>query len=254
MNYDITEEFGTQIYAPTIGVMWAGLVKAILDSGDKCYDEGRERIAISNVRVKSGAQNYPDPLIDEYCNDYQLSAMLDLMFEKDEMLDIDVVQSFSPGAKSYCHRMKEGRMAKFVIERLSLIPESKKAVIVFPTYEDYAAVLENHEDDYLPCIVSIQFRLLPKDDGYTMHTTFYSRSMDAWQKGHGNFLSIAMLSDQLREEISNRLDRPIQLGPLDGLICDAHIYEEKYDEARLRMSKLVRHEAQSDPIATSSGS
>jgi hypothetical protein len=239
MSCNVTEEFGTQIYGSTIGVMWAGLVTAILDSGEKCFDEERERIALPNVRVKSGEQNYPDPLINKHCNDYQLTAMLDLMFNKDEMLDVDVVPSFSPGAKSYCHRMKEGRMAKFVVERLSLIPESKKAVVVFPTYEDYAAVLDTPRDDYLPCLVAIQFRLLPREDGYTMNTTFYSRSMDAWQKGHGNFLSIAMLSDQLRQEISDRIGRPIHLGPLDGLICDAHIYHEKYDEARLHMSRVT---------------
>lgn len=73
-------------------------------------------------------------------------------------------------------------MIEFVIERLSLIPESKKAVVVFPTYEDYAAVMRNHRDDYLPCLVSIQFRLLPDGKDYVFHTTFYSRSMDAWQK------------------------------------------------------------------------
>ncbi|MCF8111939.1 MAG: hypothetical protein K9J85_10685 [Desulfobacteraceae bacterium] len=230
--------FGSQICAPTIGTMWAGLVKEIMDTGETSFDEGRERKAISNVRVKSAAQNYPDPFIDELCNEDQLSAMLDLVFEKDEMLDVDVVQSFSPGAKSYCHRIKEGRMVEFVIERLSLIPESKKAVIVFPTYEDYAAVLQDHQDDYLPCLVSIQFRLLPMNGGYCMHTTFYSRSMDAWQKGHGNFLSIAMLSDHVRKEISGRINKPINMGPLDGLICDAHIYKEKYGEAANRLSNV----------------
>lgn len=238
MNSKTKDEFGPQIFARTIGEMWGALVKEVLDSGHKCYDEGRDRIAINNVRVKSATQNYPDPLIDGYSNYYQVQTMLDLVFEKDEMLDVDVLPSFSPGAKSYCRRIKEGRMVEFVIERLSRIPESKKAVIVFPTYEDYAAVLENHEDDYLPCIVSIQFRLLPSDDGYVMHTTFYSRSMDPWQKGHGNILAIAMLSDQIRKEVGSRIDKPIELGPLDGLICDAHIYIEKYEEARARMSKF----------------
>ncbi|EFD14181.1 predicted protein, partial [Mycobacterium tuberculosis T46] len=88
--------------------------------------------------------------------------------------------------KATHRRIKEGRMIEFVIERLSLIPESKKAVVVFPTYEDYAAVMRNHRDDYLPCLVSIQFRLLPDGKDYVFHTTFYSRSMAAWQKGHGN--------------------------------------------------------------------
>jgi thymidylate synthase len=233
------DDFGIQIYAPTIGEAWAGLVQAILDSGQPCLDENRHRIAISNVRVKSATQNYPDPVIESICDGEQLDAMLGFMFDRDVMEDIDVVPSFSPGAKSYHHRIKEGKMVDFVIERLSLIPESKKAVIVFPTHEDYAAVMRNHRDDYLPCLVSIQFRLLPKDDGYVMHTTFYSRSMDAWQKGHGNLLSIAMLSDHIRKEISSRTKHKIRLGPLDGLICDAHIYQEKYTEARERMSRSI---------------
>ena len=238
MSINSSSEFGIQIYGATIGAMWMDLVKAILKSGEKCFDEGRERIALHNVRVKSGAQNYPDPDIEEVCNGDQLKAMLDLMFKIDVMKDIDVVQSFSPGAKSYRHRIKEGKMVEFVIDRLSLIPESKKAVIVFPTYEDYAAVMRNHKDDYLPCLVSIQFRLLPKGDGYVMHTNFYSRSMDAWQKGHGNLLSIAMLSDHIRQEISKRIGCPIALGPLDGFICDVHIYNEKYEEARQRISNF----------------
>jgi thymidylate synthase len=239
MSIRICEEFGTHVYGPTIGVVWANLVKVVLDANQKSHDEDRERIAVSNVRVKSMMQNFPDATIESLCDAEQLKDMLGFMFEYERMRDIDVVQSFSPGAKSYCYRIKEGRMVEFVIERLSLIPESKKAVIVFPTYEDYAAVMENHKDDYLPCLVSIQFRLLPKGNGYAMHTTFYSRSMDVWQKGHGNLLAIAMLSDHVAKEIGKRIGKTIELGPLDGLICDAHIYGEKYDEANTRISSWV---------------
>jgi thymidylate synthase len=238
MSTNISNEFGIQIYGPTIGDMWSGLVQAILDSGTVCFDEGRERLALSNVRVKSRTQHYPDKIIEQYSNGEQVQAMIDFMFEIEQMKDTDVVQSFNPGAKSYRHRIKEGRMVEFVIERLSKIPESKKAVIVFPTYDDYAAVLRTPEDGYLPCLVSIQFRLLPTNHGYALHTTFYSRSMDAWQKGHGNFLSIALLSAHIRDQISSRLGQETELGPLDGIICDVHIYNEKYHEARERMAKL----------------
>jgi len=240
MSNRIDNEFGINIHGDTIGEAWLGMVQAITESGAICYDEGRQRIALNNVRIRSNNQNFPDALIEQYCNGSQLKAMLDLMFEIDEMTDIDVVPSFSPGAKSYRHRIKEGKMVEFVIERLSLIPESKKAVIVFPTYEDYAAVMQNHLDDYLPCLVSIQFRLLPEGDGYKLHSTFYSRSMDAWQKGHGNMLSIAMLSDYVGREISKRIGKTITLGPLDGLICDVHIYNEKYEEARECIAGISR--------------
>jgi len=239
MSTRTSDEFGIQIYGPTIGDMWSGLVQAILDSGKVCFDEGRERMALSNVRVRSGTQIYPDPIIEKYCSGEMVKAMIEFMFEVDRMRDTDVVQSFNPGAKSYRHRIKEGRMVEFVIERLAKIPESKKAVIVFPTYDDYRAVLETPADGYLPCIVSIQFRLLPTDAGYTLNTTFYSRSMDAWQKGHGNFLSIAQLSAHMRDEISSRISQKIELGSLDGMICDVHIYNEKYDEAREGVARIL---------------
>lgn len=150
MSRRIINEFGVQIYGATIGDTWAGLVRAVLDLGSQCFDEDRERIALSNVRIKSSVQNYPDLTIEEHCNSAQLKAMLDFMFNTDTMEDIDVVKSFSRGAKSYHRRIKEGRMIEFVIERLSLIPESKKAVVVFPTYEDYAAVMRNHNNPPAP--------------------------------------------------------------------------------------------------------
>jgi len=236
MSIQISETFGIQIAGPSIGVMWANLIKVILEQGEISFDEKRERLAVQNVRVHASSQAYPDPIIEDLVDPEQLKDMLGFVFEKEKMVDIDVVASFSPGAKSYCQRIKEGRMVEFVIERLSLIPESKKACIVFPTYEDYAAIMQNHYDDYLPCLALIQFRLLPKDDGYVMRTYFYSRSMDPWQKGHGNFVSIGMLSDHIAKEISKRINKPIVVGPLDGMICDAHIYKEKYDEARERMA------------------
>lgn len=99
MSRRIINEFGVQIYGATIGDTWAGLVRAVLDLGSQCFDEDRERIALSNVRIKSSVQNYPDLTIEEHCNSAQLKAMLDFMFNTDTMEDIDVVKSFSRGAK-----------------------------------------------------------------------------------------------------------------------------------------------------------
>ncbi|MGE4251903.1 MAG: thymidylate synthase [Parvibaculaceae bacterium] len=242
MSSEHSEKFGYQIYGKTIGEMWIALVETVLSHGEKCFDEGRERLAVPNLRVKSSAQNFPDKIIEKHANGAQLKAMIDFMFDRDVIEDVDVVKSFRAGAKSYSQRIKDGQMVDFVIERLSLIPESKKAVIVFPTYDDYAAVRRNHRDDYLPCIVSIQFRLKPQADGYILNTTFYSRSMDTWQKGHGNFLSIAMLSHHIAQEISARLHKKIAIGSLDGMIADGHIYQEKYEEASTHV-KNYRREA-----------
>jgi thymidylate synthase len=237
MTSEFSRQFGHAIYGDTIGEMWMGLVKAVVTSGVNSFDESRERLALPNLRVKSATQNFPDPIVERYCDGEQLKAMIDFMFEKEVMEDVDVVKSFSPGAKSYRKRIKEGRLIDFVIERLSLIPESKKAAIVFPTYEDYAAVMRNHGDDYMPCLVSIHFRLAPREFGYSLNTTFFSRSMDVWQKGHGNFLSIGMLTDHIAKALSWRLGQSITLGFLDGMIADGHIYEEKYAEAREKVEQ-----------------
>jgi thymidylate synthase len=243
MTCEFSQQFGYGIYGDTIGEMWIGLVKAVVSSGVHSLDESRERLALPNLRVKSAAQNFPDQIIEKYSNGEQLKAMIDFMFEKEVMEDIDVVKSFSPGAKSYRKRIKEGRLVDFVIERLSLIPESKKAAIVFPTYDDYAAVMRNHGDDYMPCLVSIHFRLSPREFGYALNTTFFSRSMDVWQKGHGNFLSVAMLSDHIAKALSFRLGETVHLGFLDGMIADGHIYEEKYSEARAMVEEYDGAEA-----------
>lgn len=241
--YELAYQVGAEI-AKQGHILISGGMTGTMEASSR----GAKRIALSNVRIKSSVQNYPDLTIEEHCNSDQLKAMLDFMFNTDTMEDIDVVKSFSRGAKSYHRRIKEGRMIEFVIERLSLIPESKKAVVVFPTYEDYAAVMRNHRDDYLPCLVSIQFRLLPDGKDYVFHTTFYSRSMDAWQKGHGNLLSIAKLSDWVRENVSARIGRKIMLGPLDGMICDVHIYKETYAEACKRLANLDLRRTQFDAV------
>jgi len=40
------------------------------------------------------------------------------------------------------------------------------------------------------------------------------------------------------QEISARIGKDIRLGPIDGMICDVHIYHEKYAEAQAHMAKL----------------
>lgn len=117
------------------------------------------------------------------------------------------------------------------MERLFKIPESKKAVVSFIHWDDYKSVLENPYDDYLPCIVSIQFRLLPTDNGYAMNVVFNSRSIDVYQKSNGNMIAIAMLANNISKELSSRLNKRVFLNSIDGLITDAHIYQECYRDA-----------------------
>ncbi|EQD79313.1 hypothetical protein B1B_00266 [mine drainage metagenome] len=148
------------------------------------------------------------------------------------MYDIDVVKSFNAGRRSYYQRIKEGKLLDFVVKRLKTIPESKKAAIVFPDASDYESVLKNQKYDYLPCLIVVQFRLQPKDKNYVLNTTFYMRSLDAFQKAPGNFVSIAKMSSIVAKRLKKALRKEISLGFVDGFIADAHIYNETLKEAK----------------------
>ncbi len=226
-------DFGYNILGRTVGETWISLVESILKHGEVSYDEKRGRLALMNIRVKSKTQEIEDEIINTHAEKEKCNAMIDFMFSKEIIEDIDIIKSFHRGAKSYYQRMKEGKMLEFVVKRLSAIPESKKAAIIFPTYEDYAKILKDqYINDYLPCIVAIQFRLIRDGKGYILNTNFYSRSIDAYQKAHGNLLSIAKLSNIVANEVSRNINKKVSVGFLDGFIADAHIYKETFDSAR----------------------
>ena len=159
------------------------------------------------------------------------------------MYDFDVNPSFSKGSKSYYARLEEGKMMDYVVERLSLIPESKKAVISFIHWDDYSAVLANPKNDYLPCITTIQFRLIENDnDGFKMNTIFTARSMDIFQKGVGNLIAIATMSEKIAERLEKNLNKKIEIRSLDGMITDAHIYTENIYDAQELLKKYKKYE------------
>ena len=227
--------FGYFAHGKTIGETWLELVRAVLELGEESYDEKRKRLALQAIKIKSQKQNFPDSLIERYGKKEFVKALLDLTFKENKMYDFDMVPNFSPGAASYFKRISDGNMIHFVVERLSRFPESKKGVMSFINWKDYEAVLESPKDDYLPCICIIQFRLLPpKYD--TMNTIFYARSIDAFQKANGNLLAMAKLSRQIARNLGKNLKRKIKVGSLEGLIADAHIYSECYNNAK----KLIK--------------
>ncbi len=186
----------------------------------------------------SETQKVPDELIDKYGNKENIDAIVHLTFNKEVTYDFDVVPSFSPKAKSYYARIKEGKMIDFVVQRLTRFPESKKAVISFIHWDDYKAVLRTPNDDYLPCITTIQFRLLDSERGFKMNTIFNARSIDAFQKANGNLVAISLLSKEVADRLEKTLEKPIELNSLDGLITDAHIYGETTKDAKELVAKL----------------
>ena len=226
--------FGCTIEAHSLGEAWLGLVEACIKNGALEYDENRARFALHGVRVMINGYVRPDEdlIVQQYANQESIASMRKLAFETDTMADFDITPSFRIGAKSYKKRIEEGKMIDFVVHRLTRIPESKKAIMVFPTYEDYENVKNSPFNDYLPCIVSLQFRLHRVKNGeYTINTHFFMRSQDAFQKNISDLVVFADIASVVARKLEKTLGVPIKTGVMDGYITDAHVYKNTYDQA-----------------------
>ncbi len=230
--------FGIHINVASIGEAWIDLVNAILQEGVETLDEERSRLCLQNVRIRIKNIELPDSIIEKYGDKEKIDGIVYLTFKGEEMYDFDIIPSFSPGAKSYYARLKEGRMDEYVVKRLSQIPESKKGIISFIHWYDYKAVLDTPFDDYLPCITTIQFRLLENEKNYKMNIIFTARSLDAFQKGNGNIIAIAMLAQKIQKQLNRKLEKNVIINALDGFIADAHIYGECLGDAKNIISKV----------------
>ena len=131
------EQLISLVCGENIGSTWLNLVDIVLSRGALDFDEGRERIYLRSVVIRSLTQLFPDIFIEKYGKKENIDAMIDLMFHNKEMYDFDVVPSFSHGGQSYYARIKNWKMIDFVVNRLAIIPESKKAVMSFIRKEDY---------------------------------------------------------------------------------------------------------------------
>lgn len=231
--FQFINPYGCHVNADSIGQAWLDLLDAIIGKGEKTFDEGRVRLSLQNVRIRLSKFQFPDELIEKYGDKEKIDGIIYLTFKGEEMYDFDVVPSFSPGARSYYARIKEGRMDEYVIKRLTKIPESKKGVISFIHWDDYKAVLDTPYDDYLPCILTVQFRMLEKGNKYHLNTIFHARSLDAFQKGNGNLMAIGMLTNKIAKKLGENLKKPIVIGPIDGLITDVHVYGECLEKAKI---------------------
>jgi thymidylate synthase len=226
------ENVGYSVYGETLGELWLDMVETILKNGQFELDENRGRFAVRNLRFTAGVANPDDELIKKYGDKAKIDAMKAVVFDSDTMKDFDITPSFRNGAKSYKKRLEEGKMMEFVIERLAKIPESKKAVMVFPTYEDYIAVLNSPWNDYLPCITALQFRVNQRLGKNYLDLTLFMHSWDGFQKGAGDLTVVSMLGSKVRKALEKKLSIKIETGRLDGLVTDVHIYENTYEAAQ----------------------
>ena len=237
------ENIGYAVYGRTLGETWLQMVETVLKNGNFELDENRGRFAVRNLRFASETTDVEDALIERFGDKSKIEAMKRVVFESDEMVDFDITPSFRNGAKSYKKRLEEGGMVEFVVRRLAKIPESKKAVMVFPTYEDYEAVTTSPWNDYLPCIVALQFRVARRRGSTFLDLTLFMRSWDGFQKGAGDLIVTSMLGDVVRRQLEEKLGIKIAPGRLDGLVTDVHIYENTYEAAQQVIFDYLHAEA-----------
>ena len=88
-----------------------------------------------------------------------------------------------------------------------------------------------------PASLTISDKELQKLKGYILKTIFFARSIDAFQKSYCNLCAIARLSEIISKALSKNLKTDITIGPLDGLITDAHIYKECIPDAKRMVQK-----------------
>ena len=226
------ENIGYAVYGKSLGETWLQMVETVIKNGSFEPDENRGRFAVHNLRFASETTDINDELIEKYGDQSKIDAMKRVVFESDVMVDFDITPSFRTGAKSYKKRLEEGDMVEFVVNRLAKIPESKKAVMVFPTYEDYGAVTTSPWNDYLPCIVALQFRVAKRRGQYYLDLTLFMRSWDGFQKGAGDLIVTSMIGNVVRHQLEDKLDIEIQPGRMDGLVTDVHVYENTYENAQ----------------------
>lgn len=237
-----SEEIGYNFYNTSIGGLWIDIIKEINEKGQITYDEKRERKSLQNVRVRIKSKDYSknDKIVERFCDKSNIDSIIYLTFEGEEMYDFDIIPSFRAGSQSYHGRIKEGRMLEYVTKRLTEIPESKKAVISFINWKDYTAVLDTPYDDYLPCILTIHFRIFEeKKNYYLMNINFNARSLDIFQKGVGNIIAISMLGKKVAEILTKNLSKEVRINLLDGFISDIHIYSENYLETQSVLDKFT---------------
>ena len=240
------QDVGYIVHGKTLGDTWLAMVEAVLKNGSFELDENRGRFAVRNLRFSAESTQTNDTLIEKFGDKSKIDAMKRVFFESDEMRDFDITPSFRNGAKSYKKRLEEGNMIDFVVNRLAKIPESKKAVMVFPTYEDYDAVTNSPWNDYLPCIVALQHRVAKRQGKVYLDITLFMRSWDTFQKGAGDLLVVSMVGDIVRKELEKRLGVEILPGRIDGFVTDVHIYENTYQQAQDVVFQYLHESAPDD--------
>lgn len=239
------KNLGYSVYGENIWIAWIQWIKCILENWENEADEKRNRLSLQNFRLKSLTMNSNDSIFEKYWNKKNIEIMKNLVFNDDLMIDCDITPSFTCKTKSYKVRIFEKDLLNYIVERLKLIPESKKAIMVFPDINDYNQVRNNPFNDYFPCITSIQFRLRPiKNRIQKLNTIVFMRSWNIDQKWPWDLIIYSILCELICEKLNLENQWNIKIVPweLDVFITDVHIYENTIENAKNTLINFYNNE------------
>jgi thymidylate synthase len=215
------------IYGRTIGEAWLKTLAMIWYEGIDWFDGDRKMKEIIGLRLTIEEPCVYDEIIEKYGNKANIEEFQKAFFTPTLLIrDVDVRKNFEPWqAFTYwprLHCLGIDQVDK-IIQRLSSMPESKRAVIsvILPALDWHM--------DYMPCIDIMHFLLRPKGDNLALNQFVYARGLDFGQKAYANLVVLARLQGEIKEAIEQKRGERIQMGNLDVFIGSAHIYEESYD-------------------------
>src|SRR3989338_2425289 len=170
----------------TIGEGWLEILNYIITKGSDYHDEGRPIKEIIGIRLRVKSPNSNDEIINLKGKKSTIKEFRNAFLgNKIWLKDVDIKENFKEKeAISYSVRIQnfEGfNQYQNVINRISKIPETKRALISTPMpHRDWKL-------DYLPCIDAIHC-LLRKNK---MNMFVYCRGLDFGQKAYANFVCLA---------------------------------------------------------------
>lgn len=221
----------------SIGESWLNCLKKIYNEGTDFIDEGRPMKELVSINFIISKPNSKDSIIEKLGSKETIKEFLDTFFGKRKWLkDVDIKPNFGDfDAISYSVRLfnfNGFNQVENIIQRLSLIPESKRCLISLSMPD------KDWDKDYLPCIDTIHFLLRDKH----LHAYVHCRGLDFAQKAYANLICLAKLQERVLNGINKKTRDGNLIGSLNLMIDSCHFYEDTRYIVEEILQKEEKHE------------
>jgi thymidylate synthase len=173
---------------------WINLVRLTLNSGASINDEFQELLA---VHVSFPASTDNDPVIEQLGDRPMIAEMEKVFFS-------DSATSLGHSYASLMSGPNGRRDLQDIVTLLRAEPSSRRAVVT----------LSGRGDGQVPCINVVQFLVRNR----ALHTVYFSRGQDAFQKFYADGLCVAKMARRVAVGLG------LPAGIVEGFISSSHVY------------------------------